>query len=89
MYGRKHVNRQVTANVPFILLSKDIFHSRSRALDEEIAVAINIEDLLVDVHAGYLPKNNSCYIASQNGYFICVDTFVEDDNISEPYDARQ
>lgn len=45
--------------------------------------------MLVDVHAGYLPKNNSCYIASQNGYFICVDTIVEGDNISEPYDARQ
>ena len=82
-------SREITANVPFILFSEEIFYSRSPALNEEIAIAANIEDLLIDLHLSYVPNNNSCYIASENGYFICVDTIVEDENISEPYDARQ
>ena len=82
-------SREITANVPFILFSEEIFYSRSPALDEEIAIASNIEDLLIDLHLSYVPNNNSCYIASKNGYFICVDTIVEDENISKPYDARQ
>lgn len=82
-------SKEIAPNVPFILFSEDIFYNRSRALDEEIAIATNIEDVLIDIHISYVPNNNSCYIASKNGYFICVDTIVEGENISEPYDARQ
>ena len=83
------ISKEIEPNVPFILFSEDIFYNRSRALDEEIALATNIEDVLIDIHISYVPNNNSCYVASQNGYFICVDTIVEGENISEPYDARQ
>lgn len=82
------ISREDTSNVPFILLSEEFFYSRSRELNEEIALATNIEDLLVDLHEGYIPNNNACYVASKNGYFICIDTFGEG-KTSEPFDARQ
>ena len=40
------ISRKNAPNIPFILLSEEIFYNRSRELDEEIALATNIEDLL-------------------------------------------
>ena len=82
------ISRKNTSNISFILLSEEISYNRSRELNEEIALATNIEDLLIDIQLSYESNNNSCYVASKNGYFICVDTFGET-KTNEPFDARQ
>lgn len=59
------ISRKNTSNIPFILLSEEIFYNRSRELNEEMALATNIEDLLIDIHLSYESNNNGCYVASK------------------------
>lgn len=74
---------------PFILFSEEIFNSRTSNMNREIANAANIQDLLSDIRVSYAPNENASYIASKDGYFICVKTDPVGDDINAPFDARE
>ena len=83
------LSNDVDKDKPFILLSEEIFYGRSPALESEMALATNIEDWLTNVHQTYGSSDNACYIASKNGYFICIDTIGIDDRLHKPFEARE
>ena len=77
------------SNEPFIRFSEEILSDRSPELESEVAIAANIADVLKDLHRNYATKSSGCYVASKNGYFICVEANVSGNETYEPFDARQ
>ena len=58
---------------PYVLYSPEIVDYRSYDLEQEISRVANIKNDLQDIAYNIAPSKNSCYIASEKGYFICVD----------------
>ena len=97
-YGYREISdprgQNVINDVPYILYSPEIAYSRSFALEDEIWRVANIQDELQNVSESFNPYKNSCYIASENGYFICVDYYPPEQetdfiNSDSTFDARQ
>ena len=64
---------QIYNGEPYILYSPELVEYRSYELEQEIARAANIKYDLQDIAYTNALYKNSCYIASEKGYFICVD----------------
>lgn len=84
---------ELPEKIPYIFYSEEIANNSSLAY--EIARVANIGDDLQYASENYEPYKNSCYIASENGYFICVDYYPPEYHHSEfmdnnfTFDARK
>ncbi|MBQ1509318.1 MAG: SpoIIE family protein phosphatase [Selenomonadaceae bacterium] len=79
----------------YLWLSPSLEDAMTPELKHEIGIASNIEDSLFSMAKSYGDYRTSCFLASEDGYFICVDVDPEHEIIEgfedqmEGFDPRE